>query len=388
MPRTRVAIAGIGQTRYTKWGASDSSEFALACDAVQSAVHDSGLSLHAVDGFTSFGDEQNEPVQLQAALNVPRLRFSAMLWGGGGGGSCGAVALAIAAIRSGQAETVVVYRSLCQGQQGRFGQFDPQWPHASLLHPFGVFAAAQHLALVVRRHMHEYGTTQEQLGEFAIACREHAQRNPNAVMKDRSLDMQTYLSSRLIADPFHLYDCCLESDGACAVVVTSLERARDLVERPVEILAAVHGGGPGWETGPLGGHNQPLRDYPSSGAREVAKDLYRQAGVTARDIDVAQLYDNFTGMAMISLEDFGLCGIGDCGLFVEEGHTRWPDGRLPVNTHGGCLSEAYIHGLNHVVEGVRQIRGTSTAQVSDASLCLVSGGPGPSPTSGLILAKP
>jgi acetyl-CoA acetyltransferase len=235
--------------------------------------------------------------------------------------------------------------------------------------------------------MHEYGTTQDQLGAFAIACRTHAQRNPAAVMHGRPLDMETYLTSRIIADPLRLYDCCLETNGACALLITTWERARDMAGQAVPILASVHGSTAGWASGPLGGFNMPVERFTTVGASHLARDLYGKAGVTPADIDVAQIYDNFTGVAMIAMEDFGLCARGQSGPFCASGAINWPDGELPVNTHGGNLSEAYIHGLNHVVEGVRQMRGQSTCQVADAEVCLVTGGPGPAPTSGLILGR-
>jgi len=388
MRANQPCIVGIGQTRYTKWGGiADASEIELACRALVAAARDAGLPVTEIDGIASFGDDKSEPALLQAALGLRELRFSSMLWGGGGGGSCGAVELAAMAVETGHANYAIAVRSLAQGQTGRFGRYDPNWHHASFIHPFGLLAAPQLLALSVRRHMHEYGTTQEQLGAFAIACRRHAQRNPAAVMRERPLDMATYLGSRIIADPLRLYDCCLETDGACAVLVTSYERARDLKMRAVPLLGAVHGSSKGWSTGPLGAHNQPLDRYASTGARSLARDLYGRAGVTPNDVDVGQIYDNFTGLALMSLEAFGLCEQGQSGPFAASGAIEWPLGRLPVNTHGGCLSEAYIHGLNHVVEGVRQMRGTSTCQVEDARVCLVTGGPGPAPTSALILGR-
>jgi acetyl-CoA acetyltransferase len=388
MKRNRACIAGVGQTAYSKWNAPlASSELALACEAILAAADDAGLPVDAIDGITSFGDDATEPPLIQATLGIPELRLSAMVWSGGGGGSCGAVDLAAMAVESGQAQCVAVMRSLAQGQSGRFGQYDPRWRHASFIHPFGLLAAPQLLALPVRRHMHEYGTTQEQLGAFAIACRRHAQRNPQAIMKDRALDMETYLASRMIADPLRLYDCCLETNGACAVLVTSFERARELRHAPVPILSSVHGSSAGWSSGPLGSHNQPLDLYATMGAARLADDLYARAGVTPDDLDVAEVYDNFTGVAMMAMEDFRLCGRGESGPFVASGAIEWPNGALPVNTHGGNLSEAYIHGLNHVVEGVRQMRGTSTCQVAGASVCLVTGGPGPAPTSAIILGR-
>ncbi len=380
-------IVGIGQTEYTRWGGATRSEFELAGAAIMAAAADAGVAVRAIDALTSFGDDRNEPALVQAALGIEELRFNGMVWGGGGGGSCGAVDLAAAAVEAGRARYAVAFRSLAQGQTGRFGLYDPNWRHASFIHPFGLLAAPQLLALSVRRYMHEFGVTPEHLGAFAVACRAHAQRNPAAVMRGKPLDMATYLASRMIADPLRLNDCCLETDGACAVLVTTLERARDLDVAPIAILASIHGGSRGWSTGPLGSHNQPLADYASTGAWTLARDLYAKAGVAPGDLDVAQIYDNFTGLALMSMEAFGLCGRGEGGALAASGAIAWPHGALPVNTHGGCLSEAYIHGLNHVNEGVRQLRGASTCQVEDAELCLVVGGPGPSPTSALILGR-
>lgn len=381
-------IVGIGQTVYTRWNQpTGGSDLQLACQAILAAADDAGLPTRRIDGVTSFGGDASDPPTIQASIGLDELRMSAMVWPGGGGGSCGSVDLAAMAVSSGQASYVVAMRGLAQGQIGRFGLYKPKWRHDSFTHPFGLFAPPQLLALAVRRHMHEYGTTHEQMGAFAIACREHARRNPAAVMGAKPLDMETYLAARMIADPLRLYDCCLETNGACAVLVTTWERARDLKAVAVPILASVHGSSRGWASGPLGAFNMPLERFATVGADHLARDLYGKAGVAPGDLDVAQIYDNFTGVAMMAMEDFGLCGRGESGPFCASGAISWPDGDLPVNTHGGNLSEAYIHGLNHVVEGVRQMRGVSTCQVEDARLCLVTGGPGPAPTSGLILGR-
>jgi acetyl-CoA acetyltransferase len=381
-------IVGIGQTAYTRWNAPlDETELELACRAILAAAHDAGLPVQDIDGVASFGNDTSEPPLIQATLGFKELRLSAMVWSGGGGGSCGAIDLAAMAVRSGQANYVVAMRSLAQGQSGRYGRYAAKRRHASFIYPFGLLAAPQLLALAVRRHMYEYGTTYEQLGAFALACRAHAQHNPAAVTQGRPLDMETYLASRMIADPLRVYDCCLETNGACAVVVTTWERARDLDGVAVPILASVHGSSDGWSSGPLGSYNMPLERFASIGAAGLAKDLYGRAGVAASDMDVAQIYDNFTGLALMAMEDYGLCPRGEGGAFAASGAIQWPHGSLPVNTHGGNLSEAYIHGLNHVVEGVRQMRGVSTCQVADARLCLVTGGPGPAPNSALILGR-
>jgi acetyl-CoA acetyltransferase len=235
--------------------------------------------------------------------------------------------------------------------------------------------------------MHRYPVTEEHLAEVALSTRENANRNPRAIMHRKPLSREAYFSSRMIATPFRLYDCCLESDGACAVVITTKERARDIPGEAVDILAVAHGSGPGWGSGPLGSHNMPEADYDSTNSRRLARELFDRAGLTPNEIDVAQIYDHFSGVVLMALEDYGFCEPGDSGAFVEEGNIRWPEGRLPINTSGGHLSEAYVHGMNLVAEGVRQIRGKSTSQVNEARTCLVTGGLGVSPTSGLILGR-
>jgi len=385
-PAKRACIVGIGETEYGRWGTiKDRSEFHLACQAIIAAARDAGVPVSEIDGFTSFSNDASEPALLQVALGIPELRYASMVWGGGGGGSCGAVAHAVAAVESGQADTVVAFRSLCQGQSRRFGQFRAGRVHGSFTAPFGLYAPAAMTALSAMRHMHEFGTTAEQFGHVAITCRENANRNPRAVMHDRTLDMETYLAGRMVAEPYRIFDCCLETDGACAVIVTTAERARDLPQKPAHVLSAIHGSGPGWGSGPLGSHNMPLETYASVNAASLGTELFARAGISPGEIDVAQIYDNFTGLVIMALEDFGFVKRGEGGPFVESGAICWPDGELPINTAGGNLSEAYTHGLNHVVEGVRQIRGTSTSQVDGAETCFVAGGLGVSPTSALIL---
>lgn len=385
-PGRKACIVGIGETDYAKRGGiADRSEFQLACQAILAAAADAGLPVEAIDGFASFNNDPNVPNLLQAALGIPRLRFAGMPFGGGGGGSCGGVALAQAAVESGKAETVAVFRSLCQGQARRYGQHSSSRLHGSYVHPFGLFAPPQMMALIVQRYLHETGTTIEQMAEVSLICRDNATRNPRAVMR-RPMTLEDYLASRFVAEPLRLFDCCLESDGACAVIVTTRERARDLDVRPVDILAAVQGCDPGFGTGPLGSHNMPAGSYTSVNAGVVARDLYGQADLKPEDIDVAQFYDHFSGMVLIGLEDYGFCARGEAGAFLAAGHGRWPSGRLPINTAGGNLSEAYIIGFNHVLEGVRQLRGQSSSQVEGARTCLVTGGAAAAPSSALVLA--
>lgn len=393
---TRTAcIVGVGETRYTKWGGiTDASEYALAVEAITRACADAGVNVRDVDGLCSFGDDRNVATFMAADLGLHELRWATMSWLPGGGGSCAAVAAAALAVESGQADTVVVYRSLCQGQFGRFGQGpggrrSERAPHlrrarslieahAAYTMPFGMVNPPTAYAMVMQRHMHLYGTTSEHMGNVAVRFRAHANRNPRAVMGDKPMTLEDHQSSRMVSEPLHLFDCCLENDGACAVVVTTQERAFDLRGRPVNIIATAQGAPNRFGHGQYLNVNVPDEVYASAGAAGVATRLWEHSGLRPDDIDVAMVYDHFTGLVLLTLEDFGFCARGEGGAFFAET-------ALPMNTHGGSLSEAYIHGLNHVVEGVRQLRGDSTAQVEGASTCLVTGAAGV-PTSALLLA--
>ena len=382
----QACIAGIGETDYRRWGGmADRNEFQLACQAIAAAAADAGIPLSEVDGVACFADTSIDASLLQVALGIEDLRFSASVWGGRGGGPCGALALAASAVETGRAQCVAVFRSLCQGQSRRYGKFYAQRTHSDFVGQFGLFSAAQGLAMVAQRYRHDYGFSDEQMAAVALSANRNAQRNPRAIANGRPLTLEKYLASRMIVDPFRLYDCCLESDGACAVIVVSPERARDLRNRPVHILAAVQGSDPGWGTGAMGSHNMSDASYTTGGQRNTARRLFAQAGVTPGDVDVAQFYDHFTAMCFLTLEDFGFCGRGEAPAWIGEGHGEWPSGRMPINTHGGSLGEAYVHGMNHIVEGVRQLRGESTAQVEGASLCLVTGANEINPTSAALL---
>ncbi len=382
----QACIAGIGETEYRRWGGiADRNEFQLACQAIAAAAADAGLELSELDGVASFADTSIDASLLQVALGIEDLRFSASVWGGRGGGPCGALALAASAVESGRAQCVAVFRSLCQGQSRRYGKFYPQRTHSDFVGQFGLFSAAQGLAMVAQRYRHDYGFTDEQLAAVALSANRNAQRNPRAITHGRPLTLDKYLASRMIVDPFRLYDCCLESDGACAVIVVSAERARDLRQRPVRILAAAQGSDPGWGTGAMGSHNMSDERYTTGGQINTARRVFERAGVGPEDIDVAQFYDHFTAMCFLTLEDFGFCERGQAPAWIGAGHGEWPNGRMPINTHGGSLGEAYVHGMNHIVEGVRQLRGDSTAQVEGARLCLVTGANEINPTSAAIL---
>jgi acetyl-CoA acetyltransferase len=391
----RACIVGVGETRYTKWGGiTDASEYALAVQAITRACAEAGVHVRDVDGLCSFGDDRNTATFMAADLGLHELRWATMSWLPGGGGSCAAVAAAAVAVESGQADTVVVYRSLCQGQFGRFGQGpggrrSERAPHlrgarslieahAGFTMPFGMVNPPTAYAMVMQRHMHLFGTTSEQMGNVAVRFRAHANRNPRAVMGDKPMTLDDHQASRMVAEPLRLFDCCLENDGACAVVVTTEERAFDLSGRPVSIIATSQGAPHRFGHGQYLNVDLPDDVYASAGASTVARHLWERSGLRPDDIDVAMIYDHFSGLVLLTLEDFGFCARGEGGAYFAET-------ALPMNTHGGSLSEAYIHGLNHVVEGVRQLRGESTSHVDDVQTCLVTGAAGV-PTSALVLA--
>lgn len=384
--RDTACAVGIGQSLYSKRGTSEKSELALALDAIRAACADAGIATADIDGLASFSGDATEPGLLQNALRMRHLRLASLVWGGGGGGSCGAMSIAASAVKSGLANTVVVFRSIRQGKGARFGEYRPWSPHAHFLAPYGMLTPAHGAAMMTRRYAYEFGPVEEAMGRIAVTFRQNALRNPIALIR-KGMELEDYLESRFIADPLRLLDCCLETDGACAVLVTTLERARDMRASPIRILAATQGSETRWGTGFLGANTMPDEMFASANARSLGLDLFGRAGIGPGDIDVAQIYDPFTSFVLFALEDYGFCERGEAAAFVKDGQLDWAGGGLPSNTSGGHLSEAYIHGLSLVVEGVRQMRGTSTSQVSDAETCFVCGGPSAMPTSAMVLAR-
>ena len=390
-----AAIVGIAESEYLKWGKlTRCTEYQLALETIVKAVEDAGLTMDDVDGFSSFSNDRNEFCFVASDLGVPVVRYADMTWIVGGGGACAAVANAAMAIASGVARCVVVYRSLAMGQFRRFGRslagdvqgVRPQDAALGFALPFGLMNATVGMALLVRRHMHLYGTTTEHLGHVAVTFRQHANTNPAAVMHGRPMTLADHAAAPRIVDPFGLLDCCLETDGACALVLVAPERARDQRHRPVYVMAAAQGTGPRFGCGAWAMHYMPEEDYATGNTQTLAETLWRTAGVGPGDVDCAQLYDHYSGMVLLQLEDLGFCPRGEGGPFAASGALAWPDGALPTNTAGGSLSEAYIHGLNHVVEGVKQLRGSAVNQVRDAELCVVASGSG-IPTSALLLRR-
>lgn len=362
--RDKAAIVGIGETEYSK--DSGRTELALACEAIKKAVDDAGLGIGDIDGLVRYDMDSVDEVALTSHLGLKNLRWMSHTGYGGTGGNA-VVVHAAAAIAAGVADTVVCYRALNERSGARYGrgetwmrervsgfkQFEMPWGMLTPAHMFGQFA---------RRHMIQYGTTSLQFGEVAVALRRHATLNPRAMMR-KPMTLEDHQASRMIADPLRLFDCCIESDGAVAAIITKAEKARSLRQPPAWIMGASQGSG----TRALGIVFRD--DLSKSEAVNTARDVYRSAGVGPADIDVVMAYDHFTPFVIFALEAYGFCPIGEGGPFVEGGRIHY-DGELPVNTHGGNHSEAYIHGLTHVIEAVRQLRGTSTAQVNGCEVVL------------------
>jgi len=383
--RGQVAVVGVGETEYYKRGQAPDAEFKLALDAIKTACANAGIDPKDVDGFASYSNDRSDPSHLAAALGCKELRFANMQWGGGGGGGSGAVANAAAAIHAGQADTVVVFRALAQGQFGRFGQGPVRNRIAGDMAytvPYGLMSPAQMFAMKVVRFMHENGVDQSALRAISLACYAHAQNNPRAVMYGRPLDAEKYDNSRWIVEPFHLYDCCMENDGAAAMVLVSAERAKDFDHAPCYVLGAVSGSH--YRAG-ASVHNTP--DYATSTFKTLAPRLYDMAGLQPKDVDVLQSYENFTGGVLMSIVEHGFCAPQECNEFFTQQRFSAEGGDLPLNTSGGNLAECYMHGLGLNIEAVRQVWGESSSQVSDANVSMVISGPMVTPVSSCIFGS-
>ena len=383
----RAAIAGIGATEFSK--ESGRSELQLAVEAVRAAVEDAGLTMGDVDGLTTFTMDANSEIAVARELGIGELRFFSRI-NYGGGAACATVQQAAMAVATGVADIVVCYRAFNERSGDRFGQvsvaantqvntngLDNAWSY-----PMGLGTPAATVAMQARRYMHEYGATSEDFGRVAVADRRHAATNPHAFFHGRPITLEDHQASRMIVDPLHLLDCCQESDGAQAIVVVSAERARDLAQKPAYVTAAAQGSGR--DQFVMTSYYRDDIGIPEMGV--VGRELWRQSGLAPADMPMAILYDHFTPYVLMQLEELGFCGRGEAPGFIADGAIEI-GGRLPLNTHGGQLGEAYIHGMNGIAEAVRQVRGTAVNQVQAAasSHVLVTAGTGV-PTSGLVLS--
>ncbi|GAA0941688.1 lipid-transfer protein [Actinocorallia libanotica] len=381
-----AAIAGIGATEFSK--ESGRSELQLACEAVLAAIVDAGLEPSDVDGMVTFTADTSSEIHIARNLGIGELKFFSRI-GHGGGAACATVQQAAMAVATGVADVVVCYRAFNERSGERYGLGQAERPMDvsadraaySWMTPFGLSTPAQWVAMFARRYMHEYGATSADFGRVAVVDRKHAATNPKAWFHGRPITLEEHQASRWIAEPLHLLDCCQESDGGQAIVVVSAERARDLPHPPAVIWGAAQGSGP--DQLMMTSYYRPeISGIPEMGL--VGKQLYAQSRLTPADIQAAILYDHFTPLVLPQLEELGFCGKGEAKDFIADGNLEL-DGRLPTNTHGGQLGEAYIHGMNGIAEAVRLVRGTSVNQPGDVHNVLVTAGTGV-PTSGLILA--
>lgn len=374
------AIVGIGQTVFGKGLPENETELALT--AVLRALEDAGLDPADVDGMVRYSMETTSEVEMARNLGVRELTFFAEV-GYGGGAACATVAHAAAAVATGRCRVAIAWRS-----RKRSGAAARPWAQTGAeestdwYRPWGLLRPVDQVAMLARRSMHEDGLTRDHLANVALAARAHAQRNPHAVMRGRTLTRDEYHASRWVSEPLCLYDNCLETDGALAVAVVATDRARDCRHPAVLVHSAAQG--LGREQDVMTNYHCP--DFRTGAASTCAASLWRSADLGPADVDVAQFYDAFTPSVIWALEAYGFCGRAEGGPFTDDGGIEWPGGRLPVNTSGGGLSEAYVHGFNLILEGVRQLRGTSTCQVDGAATCLVTSGDSV-PTSALLLRR-
>ncbi len=381
----KTAIAGIGATEFSR--NSGRSEIQLAIEAVSAALADAGIDPAEVDGMSTYSMDNNMEVEIHRLIGGRQLNFFSRTEYGGGA-ACAPVLQGAMAITSGVADVVVIYRAMNERSGVRFGQANvlPQHPNNFMsvqlgwYMVYGLMTPASWVAMVGQRMMYESGATSEDLGRVSVAARDFAATNPAAFFYRQPITLDDHQNSRFIVEPLRLLDCCQESDGACAMVMVSAERAKHL-DKPVVLVEAAAQG--------AGDDQQMMTSYYRkdltrlSEMEIVAQRLYRLSGLEPAHFQTAVLYDHFTPFVLPQLEAFGFCERGGAKEFVRDGqHAR--NGESPINTHGGQLGEAYIHGMNGILEGVRQVRGESVNQVDDVEHVLVTGGTGV-PTSGLIL---
>jgi acetyl-CoA acetyltransferase len=372
----RTAIAGIGATEFSRHAGR--SELRLACESITAALADAGLAPTDVDGLVSYTIDPVSETELVRSVGFQEIAFSSRV-PYGGGGSMGVLLHAASAVASGAADVVVAYRAIKArsgpvrfgAAQIRTGQNDvhsgttsSQW-----CQPFGVLTPASWMGLNATRYMHTYSVTSEDFGRVVVQLRDYAATNPAAWGYQRPITLADHQASRWIVEPcIHLLDCCQQTDGSVALVITSAERARDLPSAPVSIAAAA-GAGLFEQEIATDFYRPDLAVMDGSVA--LAQQLFERFGIERSDIDAAMIYDAFTPIFMMQLEGLGFCPLGQGKDFVAEGNLA-PGGQLPCNTNGGLIGEGYIHGLNLALEATRQLRGTAVNQLQGAHRVLVS----------------
>ncbi len=381
----RAAIVGLGATEFSK--NSGRTELRLALEATLAALKDAGIDPSEVEGFSSYSVDKVPEYEIARNLGAKNVKFFSQI-PHGGGAACAPVLHAAMAVATGMAKVMVVYRAMNERSWYRFGTGSYGFGATPIFDnvnygwymPHGFHTPAAWVGMFARRYMHRYGATSEDFGRVAVAVRDFAATNPAAFFHGKPITLAEHQASKWIAEPLHLLDCCQESDGAVAMVITSAERARDMKNKPVLIKAASQGITTGQQS-MTSFFREDITGLPEMGV--VAKELYAQSGLGPQDFQTAVIYDHFTPFVLTQLEEFGFCPRGEAKEFVRAGHHA-RGGKLPINTHGGQLGEAYIHGFNGVAEGVRQVRGSAVNQVADVRNVLVTAGTGV-PTSGLIL---
>jgi acetyl-CoA acetyltransferase len=366
----QVAVVGIGQTEFSK--NSGRSELQLACEASKSAIGDAGLTAADIDGTVTFTLDTNDELALIRSLGIEELSWTSRTPFGGAGASA-TLQQAAAAVNSGAAETVLIYRAFNERSGHRFGQPMQRPPSArtNLHEPYGLLTPPQVYALWYQRYMHVYGVTNADFGLYSVVARANAATNPNAWFFKRPITIDDHQQSRWIVEPvLRLLDCCQESDGGVALVVTSVERARDLRQRAVVIGGAAQSSARDGDMS-FNYYGDDLTRFIE--AERTAQRLWQMTGLAAADMDVAMIYENSSPIVFYQLEAYGFCGPGESRDFIAEGNIDL-QGRIPVNPHGGLLGEAYIHGMNNILEAVRQLRGTASNQVQGAQNVLVAAG--------------
>jgi acetyl-CoA acetyltransferase len=369
--RGAAAVVGIGQTPYYKRGTSPEPELKLAIRAITQAADDAGIDVRDIDGFVSYASERSDPAKLMPALGTRNCSFASLVWFHGGA-LAATLNIASAAILSGQAEVIAVYRSMAESSSQRLRVVVAQNDTSSQYLVNGLDSPAQILAMRAQRMMEHHGVPQSALFATVQASYFHASNNPHAYGRNTVMNQEVYDNARMISEPYRLFDCSRENDGAACVLVVSAERAKDLRQKPAYILSAPMGTMEGG--GALEENWRPY--YSTAGQAELAQRLWSESGYGPKDVDVAQIYMNMNSMGIGAMVDHGFFAMEEAGEFCTFENLIAPSGRLPINTSGGDLGEGFIHGMGLIPEAVRQIRGTSTNQVPGTRLSLVTGGPG------------